>query len=69
MSEIEEKKNLAKMESIIRTGSAEDITQTTFIDKTITIEELKKLDETLKAEIIFTRNGYGKKEKLETDRI
>ncbi len=68
MSAIEENKQISKISSFLENGT-EQGEMTYFLDKQVTVEELRNFDKTLKAEIIYARNGFGKGLVFKTEKI
>ena len=59
MTDVKESKNLAITTLVINDFEA-SAKNTNFLSENLTVEQLKNLSETLKAEIIFARNNYEK---------
>ena len=59
MSKIDEQKEIAKVISFMDSEAEDGEVATNFLDGNLTVGEIEKLSDTLKAEIIFARNSFG----------
>ena len=68
MSALDEQKDLSKVVNFMYVGNV-DTVENKFLEKNVSVDEIKKFSNTLKAEIIFTRVSYDRGQMLETKKI
>lgn len=68
MAGINDQRDLSKIINFMYEGDS-DTVENKFLEKAVTKDEITKFSNTLKAEIIFTRESYDRGQPLETEKI
>ena len=68
MAGINDQRDLSKIINFMYEGDS-DTVENKFLEKAATKDEITKFSNTLKAEIIFTRESYDRGQPLETEKI
>lgn len=70
MKQMGVQKEISKIQSFLDNGNNNDVqTESAFLSRNLTPEELNDLKDTLKAEIIYVRNSFGEKEVFTTKQV
>ena len=71
MGQLEHEKEISKIMTFLdnKENGNESKTETVFLSRNLTTEELAKLKDTLKAEIVYIRNSFGEREVFTTKQV
>ena len=69
MNQLKVQKEITKLQSFLDNANNGAQPDSSFLSRNLTSEELKGLKDTLKAEIIYVRNGFGEKEPFTTKQV